>query len=66
VGIVTIRKTGITDRAVRWQLVDDEGKNIKFFPSFRAARYWLEHGKTFKTKPVYEVINGRRGQKRIR
>lgn len=56
-----VTKTGIADRACRWLL-----EGVGFFPSKRAAIYYEKYGKTFKTKPVYEVINGRRSQKRVR
>jgi hypothetical protein len=59
-------KTGIADRACRWCLVNDEGKRQGFFPSKRAAECWARTGKTFKTKPVYAVVKGRKTQKRIR
>ena len=59
-----IKKTGLTERRKRWAASTKEG--LRYFPSFRAARYFLEFGKVFKTNPVYAAINGRRSQKRIR
>lgn len=62
---MTVRRTGCTNRAMRWESETPEGV-VKYHPSKRAATYWLKYGKTFKTNPVYAVVGGRRSQKRIR
>jgi hypothetical protein len=37
-----------------------------FFKSRRAAFYFFETGEKFKTNPVFAVLGGRKGQRRIR
>jgi len=61
----SVVKTGIADRACRWQLFID-GEAVGFFPSKRAAKCFAETGVKFKTNPHFPVIGGRRGTKRDR
>lgn len=54
-------------RAKRWLLVPDNYEGAQgFFPSRRAAFHFFKTGKRFTTKPVFAVMGGRRGTKRIR
>ena len=56
-------------RAGRWRMLTDWGDGMlstRTFPSKRAALYFFEYGKTFKTKVIFSVIGGRKSQKRIR
>jgi hypothetical protein len=63
--------------AKRWCLVDlteFRGQNdpegvevpILYFKSRRAAFHFFETGEKFKTNPVFAVMGGRKGTKRIR
>jgi len=59
-----VLKNEDTSRAKRWQLTEGD-QDIAFFKSRRAAFYFFETGKKFKTKPVYAGMRGG-GSKRVR
>lgn len=60
----TVKKTGDTTRCKRWELF--LANESLFFRSRREAFHFFETGEKFVTKPVYQVLGGRKGNKRIR
>ena len=60
-----VEKTGDTTRCKRWKLLL-EGEEDKFFKSRREAFHFFETGEKYQTNPVFAVLGGRKGTKRIR
>jgi len=60
----TVKKTGDTTRSKRWELF--LANESLFFRSRREAFHFFKTGEKFVTKPVYQVLGGRKGNKRIR
>lgn len=53
-------------RCKRWILAEEGDEKMKFFKSRRAAFCFFTTGEKFKTNPIFAVLGGRRGTKRIR
>jgi hypothetical protein len=63
----SVDSSGPLNQRWRWSLVEDENLGeVKFFKSRRAAFCFFETGEKFKTNPVFAVMGGRKGTKRIR
>lgn len=65
----TVEKTGDTGRSGRWKLTEDtseDSRSIRHFRSRREAFHFFRTGERFETNPVFAVLGGRRGTKRIR
>ncbi len=59
-------RTGDTTRSKRWHLDGVSYNESKDCTSRRAAFHFFKTGEKFVTKPVYQVLGGRKGNKRIR
>lgn len=64
-----VEKTGDTGRSGRWKLIEctsEDSRSIRYFKSRRAAFHFFRTGERHETKPVYAVLGGRKGTRRIR
>ena len=60
-----VEKTGRTERIRRWKLTLPDGPG-GYFASRRGAIHYFVTGEKFETNPVFAVLGGRRGTRRIR
>lgn len=59
-------QTGDPTRSKRWHLDGVSYDESRDFQSRRAAFHYFKTGEKHTTKPVFQVLGGRKGQKRIR